>query len=263
VTGGCGRTRVVHTHDTTTRQDLAESPAVLHSLRRVALLAPMDIEIRPLIDELTLVADADQAETWRGTTPDGIEVVAVLTTIGMGPAAAAARRALREGVDLAMVVGIAGAVDPLMQIGDVLTPAIVEDRARGTVFRPPVGAPQTHGILSCGDDLITDADRLTALATRGVVALDMETAAIAAMCDEAGVAWSVHRAISDHAGGGLIDDSLLEMAGATGTADPAEYARLRDDPTQRARLEQLSRDATRAVHAAARNAIDTLAHLAR
>ncbi len=53
------------------------------------------------------------------------------------------------------------------------------------------------------DELITDLDELAALhAERGVVALDMETAAIAHACEQRGVPWSVFRAISDRSSDG-------------------------------------------------------------
>ena len=47
------------------------------------------------------------------------------------------------------------------------------------------------------DELITELEELATLHERGVVALDMETAAIAHACEQRGVPWSVFRAISD------------------------------------------------------------------
>ena len=89
----------------------------------------------------------------------------------------------------------------------------------------------------------------------------METAAVAAVCVAAGVPWSVHRSISDHAGGGLLDDAVLALAGPTGWSDapvgPDDIA----DPELRARLEQLTRDSLRACSAAADDAIATMARL--
>ena len=53
------------------------------------------------------------------------------------------------------------------------------------------------------DVLIDDLDELAAMHTdRGVVALDMETAAIAHVCETRGVPWSVFRAISDRSSEG-------------------------------------------------------------
>lgn len=226
--------------------------------QRIGFLAPMDIELRPLVRDLALEADSELPDTWRGSA-GGIELVAVLGKIGMGAATVSTHRLLTTGVDHVMVFGIAGAVERSLPIGTVLAPAVVEDRRLGISYRPPVGPNATHGILSCGDDLITDAPTLTGLSGRGVIALDMETAAVAAVCDGAGVSWSVHRAISDHAGGGLIDDTIMAMAGASGAMDPDVYASVMQDPQRRARIEQLTRDSMTACNAAASDAIATLA----
>ena len=61
--------------------------------------------------------------------------------------------------------------------------------------------------------------------SRGVVSLDMETAAIAKVCDERGVAWSVVRAISDRAGDGTVDAEIAGLTHPDGTANPAAVAR--------------------------------------
>ena len=49
------------------------------------------------------------------------------------------------------------------------------------------------------------------MAAQGVVAVDMETAAVAAVCEAAACPWSVFRGISDYAGEGLVDDAIFAM----------------------------------------------------
>jgi hypothetical protein len=57
---------------------------------------------------------------------------------------------------------------------------------------------------------MTPAKDLPALIEKGVIALDMETAAYAQCCEREGVPWSVHRTISDHPKD-EIDDELFGL----------------------------------------------------
>lgn len=214
----------------------------------------MQIELDPIVRMLGLEGKDGRYE---GQLAD-VEVVARLTTIGMAAAAAATQRILDDDVDGVVVVGIAGGVDPGLAIGDVLVPETVVERSSGRTFRPSaaVDRPAPRGTLSCGDDLIVDAARLRELADTGVVALDMETAAVAAVCDAAGVPWTVFRAISDRPADGLLDDGVFALTNPDGSAEPEAVARyLESHPEQMAALAQLAEDTARATEAAAAAAI--------
>jgi len=197
------------------------------------MLAPMQPELQPIVRRLDLEGDGS---LYRGRA-GAMEVVAMLTTIGMTAGAQAARRMLEHDVDWVMVVGIAGGVDRSVPIGGVIVPEVVIDRATGGRFRPTRAGPITpRGTLSCGDELITGPAELDAMAAQGVVAVDMETAAVAAVCDGAQVPWSVFRGISDYAGEGLVDDAVFAMTRPDGTADPEVIARYLDDARKRLAL---------------------------
>src|SRR6058998_2027529 len=103
----------------------------------------------------------------------------------MPAGADAARRMLDLSVDWVMVVGVAGGVDHQgISIGDVVVPESVLDRATGTTYLPTaVGDITPRGIVSCGDELITDPELLAQMETEGVVAVEMESAAIGPICD--------------------------------------------------------------------------------
>ena len=224
------------------------------------MLAPMEPELAPIVRQLGLEPDGS---VHRGRAGD-VEVVALLTTMGMAAGADAARRVLAHDVDVVMVVGIAGGVDTArLTIGDVIVPEIVVDRATGGPFRPThTGDITPRGTLSCGDDLITDAPTLDGLAAAGVVALDMETAAVAAVCEAAGCAWAVFRGISDFAGEGLVDHEIFAMTNPDGTADPDALSRyLAADPGRLAVLQRLAHDTGLATEAAAAAAIRACATL--
>jgi adenosylhomocysteine nucleosidase len=224
------------------------------------MLAPMQPELQPIVRRLGLEGDGS---LYRGATGDGIEVVAMLTKIGMANGATAARRILEHDVDHVMVVGIAGGVDRSVPIGEVVVPEVVIDRATGGRFRPShVGSIAARGTLSCGDELITGQDELNSMAARGVVAVDMETAAVAAVCVGAACPWSVFRGISDYAGEGLVDDALFAMTRPDGTADPDVIARyLEENPDRKQVLVRLAHDTKLATEAAAAAAIDACSAL--
>ena len=231
-------------------------------VKRVGMLAPMQHELAPIVRRLQLEGDGS---VYRGRSGD-LEVVAMLTTMGMAAGADAARRLLELEVDWVMVVGIAGGVDPeVVAIGDVIAPDVVIDRATGESFIPSAGAgagPGPRGVLSCGDELITDPPTLAGMASEGVIAVDMETAAVAAICAADGCRWSAYRCISDFAGGGLVDDALFALTRPDGTADTDALNRyLEEDPGRIAVLTQLAQDMTVATEAAAEAAIRACADL--
>jgi adenosylhomocysteine nucleosidase len=164
-----------------------------------------------------------------------------------------------------MVVGVAGGVDHSIPIGSVIVPELVLDRATGQSFEPSfAGDIQPRGILSCGDDLITDPHEIANMERQGVVAVDMETAAVAAVCAGAAMPWGVFRGISDFADGGLVDDALFSMTRPDGTADPDAIARyLEENPHRRTVLAQLAHDASLATEAAAAAAVRACTTLPR
>jgi adenosylhomocysteine nucleosidase len=225
------------------------------------MLAPMQPELQPIVRRLGLTGGDG---LYRGLTHDDVEIVAMLTLIGMDNAGRAAKRLLEHHVDHVMVVGIAGGVDPDgLKIGEVISPKTVVRRSTGRATTPAVlGATIAKGSLSCGDDLVTDPTKLAEMGAAGTIAVDMETAAIGEVCEDAGVAWSVYRSISDFAGEGLVDEALLTMMTPDGTSEPDSVARFLDQyPERKQALGRLAHDMEAATEAAASAAIAALAAL--
>jgi adenosylhomocysteine nucleosidase len=109
-------------------------------------------------------------------------------------------------------------------------------------------------------DVITAADELPALRERGVIALDMETAAIAMVCEEHGIPWTVFRAISDRATDGSVSDEVFHLSKPDGTPDPAAVLRfLARHPGRLPRLLRMGRGARTATRRAAEAALAALA----
>jgi adenosylhomocysteine nucleosidase len=230
---------------------------------RVALLAPMRQELRPLVRKLRLERDPEVDARFVGRVGD-VDVVASLTGIGTRAATRATETLLDSlTIDHVMVVGIAGGVDPAEPIGASIAPELVVDGESGSVFRPrPLGDRPSHGRLVTSDRLVTDPAEGQRLHREGVVGLDMETAAVAAVCESRGCPWSVSRAISDRVTDGTTDPAVLALAGADGSGDPRAVLRyLLTRPWRVIRLVRLARGTQRATEAAAEAAIRGLDRL--
>jgi adenosylhomocysteine nucleosidase len=231
--------------------------------RRFGLLAPMRPELRPLLRPLALRREGPGGALYRGAL-GGLELVAAVSGIGTAPAARCAERLLDAGAGQLLVVGIAGGIGPRVEVGDLVVPERVVDLASGRSHRPaPLGGAAAWGALATSDALIEDRDAIARLEAQGVVAIDMETSAVAAVCERRGAPWSVLRAISDRADGGGADAAVLGLAGPDGSGDAA--AVLRFVLTQPWRVPQLvrlglgMRRATRTAAGAARRALERAA----
>jgi adenosylhomocysteine nucleosidase len=241
----------------------AEGNVIMPATRSlIAILTPMRAELRPLTRLLPLrPSGSGDASLWRCALGQA-EIVAATAGIGTAAAARMAERILDAGpVDHLLVVGIAGGIGPGVAIGDLVVPEVVIDLASGAEYHPGAFGPRgPRGLLATSDELITDSARIGALARRGVVAIDMETAAIAAVCQRRGCPWSAFRAISDMAGDGLLDPSVSRLAGPDG--EPRLGAALKLVLTRPGRILPLVRLA-RGASLAARVAASEAAHALR
>lgn len=230
-------------------------------VRRVAILAPMRSELQPLVRLLALRrAQSGQGGLWSGAV-GRIEVVATTTGIGTRAAARTAERLLDSTpVDHLLVVGVAGGIGPSLAIGDLVVPDLVIDLATGAEHRPQrVGDCASRGTLVTSDDLLVDPDQVARLARQGVIAIDMETAAIAAVCERRGCPWSVFRAISDRADDGSTDAAIFGLAGPDGRPNlPALLRFVLTRPRRVAQLARLGRGLQLAAHVAADAAVRAL-----
>ncbi len=225
---------------------------------RVAFVCAMPMELAPLRRKLSLrAATLGSLEGFTGSL-GGRPVVAVVTGMGTALAADHVERLLSAvDIDWLVVVGITGAVEPDMPIGTLVLPALVVDGASGAEYRPhPMGPGSPRGMLWTSDDLITDQGVIAELRDRGVVSLDMETAAIAAVCQERGIAWSVFRCISDRATDGSVDEELFRLSRQDGTPDTkAVIAHVAKHPGRVPGLVRMAREAKLATELAADAAV--------
>jgi nucleoside phosphorylase len=233
--------------------------------RVIAFVCAMPMELAPLTRDLGLVEV--ELDGWSAHTGRVGERAAVGMVTGMGTRLAA------EGVERLLdafevehlfVVGIAGAGMGDAEIGALVMPEIVIHGPSGREHRPTrVGDHDHAGHLWTDDELIDDLDELGALHDeRGVVALDMETAAIAHVCETRGVAWSVFRAISDRSSEGLVDAEVFRLSNLDNTPNHAAIAAyFEKHPEAVEKLQKMAADSTLAAETAASAAIAAVGHL--
>jgi adenosylhomocysteine nucleosidase len=223
----------------------------------IAFMCAMPMELRPLRRRLRLRKSELGYAGWIGDRP----VTAVITGIGTALAHAATVRLLDEvDVGRVIVVGIAGAIENQTPIGALVLPEFVVSGADGSEHRPtPLRVGNAHGKLWTSDELLLDPALHAKLRAAGVVALDMETAAIAKVCAEHDVPWSVVRAISDRAGDGGVDAEIVGLSHPDGRLNFSAVARyLVRHPDALPRLVRLGKGAKLAAARAAETAINAL-----
>jgi hypothetical protein len=90
----------------------------------------------------------------------------------------------------------------------------------------------------------------------GFIGVDMESSAVAEVCEAQGCPWSVYRCIGDRYFDGLLDKRIVDATNPDGSGNPAEIKRLLSaEPELAAKLERLSRDTALAARLAAEAAV--------
>jgi adenosylhomocysteine nucleosidase len=231
---------------------------------RIAILAPMRSELRPLIRLLSLKrsGSSDRSLVWGKY--GRLEIVATTTGIGTQAATKTAERILiSTTVNHLVVVGIAGGIGPSVDVGDLVIPDLVIDLSTDAKYQPTIlGGEEARGTLATSDDLLTDQTEIARLEGRGVIAIDMETAAIAAVCERRQCPWSVFRAISDRVDDGSIDTAVFGLAAPDGEPDlPALIRFVLTNPKRIPDLARLGRGLRLATNTAASAVVHAIGEL--
>jgi nucleoside phosphorylase len=192
----------------------------------VAFICAMPMELVPLTKQLGLRKEVIDGVSVRSGALGERRIVAVVTGMGTQLATEGTRRLLEVITPhRVVVVGITGAVDEETPIGALILPERVVHSETGAEHRPTaLGDGTAHGTLWT-TNVMTPPSELPGLRARGVVALDMETAAIAAECEQRGIRWSVFRAVSDRATDASLDDEVFRLAHQDGTPNPRAIVR--------------------------------------
>jgi adenosylhomocysteine nucleosidase len=188
-------------------------------------------------------------------------IVATTTGIGTKAAAQTAERVLDSGpIRHLVVVGVAGGIGPSVDVGDLVVPQLVIDLSTGAQFQPNIiGDVEPRGKLATSDELVSDPAQAARLERQGVIAVDMETAAVAAVCERRQCPWSVFRAISDRADDGSTDPAVFGLAGPHGEPRLGAVARfVLANPKRIRQLAHLAHGLDLATNVAATAAISAL-----
>ena len=231
--------------------------------RHVVILAPMPLEMAAITTAFGLEPTGQGIKApWHGRVGT-LDVTAI--HVGMGPAGTreATNRLLERGlpdggvVDHVMIAGICGGLDPDLPVGTVINPGTLVEHSTGLSYRhlPPGDIPR-RGKLITTETISTDVELSLAFFADGFVAVDMESSAVAEVCESSGVPWSVYRCIGDRHFDGLIDARLVALTNPDGSGDRAAIAKLlAEDPELSERLERLTHDTAQAAQLAAEAAL--------
>lgn len=231
--------------------------------RHVVVLAPMPLEMRAITTAFGLSPDGEDAgASWSGKVGQS-DVTAV--HIGMGPPLT--RQALERlfdesapnyrAIDHVMNAGICGGLDPSLHVGTVINPETIIEHSTGVAYAhsPPGGQPQA-GTLITTEAATIDHDRSRRFFEDGIIAVDMESAAVADVCQARDIPWSIYRCIGDRWFDGLLDERIIAATNQDGSGDMAAITRLiESDPQVKANLERLGRETFRAAKLAAEAAV--------
>jgi adenosylhomocysteine nucleosidase len=192
----------------------------------------------------------------------GVDVVATAVGVGTRRAAETTERVLGAvSVPLVVVVGVAGASAPHLKIADVVVPESVIHGPAGTTHTSTTSIARLDrkGTIRTHDELLVDAEAVAALHRQGISAMDMETGAIAAVCERHGVEWTAFRAMSDNLER-PVDPASMTMLNPDGTPNVGASIRfMLRHPHRIPVLIRSGRDTAKACNAAAAAAEKALA----
>jgi adenosylhomocysteine nucleosidase len=176
--------------------------------------------------------------------------------IGMGPPltrAATAKLFEDDPPDHVMIAGICGGLDPDVPVGTLINPETLVLHVTGDRYRhaSPSDLPMS-GALITTEGVHLDMDLTKSFLADGCIAVDMESAAVAEVCEAHGCAWSVYRCISDRIYDGLLDERVIALTNEDGSGNVEEIMKLLEaEPELGPKLAQLAEDCSLAARLAA------------
>ena len=195
-------------------------------MQRIAIFAALQWECVPALHCLKQVRRSRSGAfaSWRATIGD-FDVTVVKTGIGLTRAGEAARQLAAEQFDLFLSSGCAGALSSELCVGDLvvaesvrldtgeISGASIEHRRQIFAAAQTAGLPVRSGHLLSSRVVVASASQKRDAALLGVIAADMEGAAIARAAADNGVPFASVRSI--------LDAAETELDQSSGLVDPA------------------------------------------
>ncbi len=197
---------------------------------RIAIMGAMPEEIEPLLKRMDSYEKVDYAKnSYYLASYKGLELVIAYSKIGKVFASLTAATMIEKfGATKLLFSGVAGAIDESLKIGDLIVATkLCQHDLDITAFGHPYGyVPEgdvyvqadkkliyiakkvalekdislKDGIIATGDQFVADEERKNWIGkTFGAIALEMEGASVAVVCDSLEVPFFVLRSISDSA----------------------------------------------------------------
>lgn len=199
-------------------------------MSKIAIIGAMVEEVEPIVSQLKNKKEIIFAKnSYYEGIYNGKQVVVAYSKIGKVFSSLTAVTMIEHfGCDKVLFSGVAGAINPKLQIGDLIyATKLCQHDLDITAFGHPYGfVPEgsifikttqslneialkvaeekkihlSHGIIATGDQFVADPNRKEWIEqTFNADALEMEGASVAVMCDALGVDFFILRAISDSA----------------------------------------------------------------
>ncbi len=197
---------------------------------KIAIMGAMPEEVAPILERLDDVQEVNYAKNkYYKAKYKNIDVVVAYSKIGKVFSTLTATTMLELfACDVLLFTGVAGAVNPDLQIGDLIVASkLAQHDLDITIFGHPhgyvpegsvyveadkdlialskmvaseMGVKVKEGIIATGDQFIASEERKNFIAeTFQADALEMEGASVAVVCDALGVPFFILRSISDSA----------------------------------------------------------------
>ena len=210
---------------------------------KIAIMGAMPEEIEPLLSKVTDIRQSDYASNrYYEAKYKGKDIVIAYSKIGKVFASLTATILIEKfGCDRLLFSGVAGAIDPDLEIGDlVIADGLCQHDLDITAFGHPHGfvpegevciptdpyfraiakeiakergLPLKEGIIATGDQFVANTERKNWISKMfDAHALEMEGASVAVVCNALDIPFFILRAISDSADmdAGFDFDKFLE-----------------------------------------------------